>query len=142
MINYQFARIVEINGLLYFQCKALCSNFQCICYFIAEKEIKTAVKEGNLDVLNILLNNRQDKNPVVWVGSSTGSEYTVLHYAAYKGQLGIIKWYKDALNFSNINPEDNKGNTPLSFAIEEGKQSVVDYFFELGYGQNATSKTT
>ena len=65
----------------------------------------------------------------------------MLHDAAYEGQLGIINWYKEELNFSNINPEDNKGNTPLSLAIKKGKQDVVDYFIDLGYGQNATSKT-
>ena len=130
---------MDLDFVDYYTFKALWPNFLNICYFIAEKEIKTAVKEGNLDILKILLNNRQDKNPVVWVGSSTGSEYTVLHYAAYRGKLGIIKWYKDALNFSNINPEDNNGNTPFSWAIRKGKQDVVDYFFELGYGQNVTS---
>ena len=116
---------------------------QCIQFliFITEKEILKAVDIGQLELLKIFLEARQDKNPIVYV-SNSGSRYTVLHNAAYEGQLGIINWYKDELNFSNINPEDNKGNTPLSLAIKEGKQDVVDYFIDLGYGQNATSKTT
>ena len=65
----------------------------------------------------------------------------MLHNAAYEGQLGIIKWYKEELNFSNINPEDNKGNTPLSLVLQEEKQEVVDYFIDLGYSQNDKSKT-
>ena len=109
--------------------------------FITAKEILTAVDTGQLELLKIFLKTREDKNPVVYV-SNGGYRYTVLHNAAYEGQLGIIKWYKEELNFSNINPEDNKGNTPLSCAMKKGKQDVVDYFFELGYGQNATSKTT
>ena len=66
----------------------------------------------------------------------------MLHNAAYEGQLGIIRWYREALNFSNINPKDSEGVTPLSLAMERGKQDVVDYFINLGYGQSATSKTT
>ena len=96
---------------------------------------------GHLELLKIFLETSQNKNPIVYIGDDE-ARWTVLHDAAYEGQLGIIKWYKEELNFSNINPEDNKGNTPLSLAIQEGKQDVVDYFFELGYGQNATSKTT
>ena len=90
--------------------------------------------------MKIFLKTREDKNPVVYV-SNGGSRYTVLHNAAYEGQLGIIRWYREALNFSEINPKDNNGNTPLSWAIKEGKQDVVKYFIDLGYGHNATSKT-
>ena len=71
-----------------------------------------------------------------------GARHTVLHTAALFGKLGIIQWYKDVLNFTNINPEDNKGNTPLSLAIQEEKPDIVKYFIDLGYGQNATSKTS
>ena len=87
------------------------------------------------------MKTREDKNPVVYV-SNGGSRYTVLHNAAYEGQLGIIRWYREALNFSNINPKDSEGVTPLSLAMERGKQDVVDYFINLGYGQSASSKTT
>ena len=110
-------------------------------FFITAKEILTAVDTGQLELLKIFLKTRQEKNPVVLI-SKSGTRFTVLHNAAYEGQLGIIKWYKEQLNFTNINPEDNKGNTPLSLAIAYGKQDVVDYFINLGYGQNATSKKT
>ena len=108
---------------------ALWPIFLNICYFIAEKEIKTAVKEGNLDILKILLNNRQDKNPVVWVGNSTGSEYTVLHYAAYLGKLDIFKNISNTLN--NMQPKIingwGKGATPLHLAAQEGHLPIVTY---------------
>ena len=68
------------------------------------------------------------------------SAFTVLHASAYFGQLDIIKWYQDELKFNNINPEDMYGNTPFTWAIDQEKQNVVDYFIKLGYGQNATGK--
>ena len=68
------------------------------------------------------------------------SAFTVLHASAYFGQLDIIKWYQDELKFNNINPEDMYGNTPFTWAIDQEKQNVVDYFIKLGYSQNATGK--
>ena len=103
-------------------------------------EFFKAILEGNIKKLETLLDDRKEKNPILDEFEGEGS--TVLHLAAGLGHLELIKWYKDALNFTNINPEDNKGNTPLSLAISQGKQDVVDYFFELGYGQNLTSKKT
>lgn len=108
-------------------------------FSFSDEEIRPAVQYGYLELMKILLKSRVNKNPIVYTAKD-GSRFTLLHDAAYNGQLGIIKWFKDELKFSNINPEDKKGNTPFSCAILEDKQDVVDYFIELGYGNNASSK--
>ena len=107
---------------------------------ITEKEILASVGKDRPKLLKILLRAREEKNPVISVDRRTGAEHTVLHRAAYLGRLGILKWYKDGLKFKNINPEDNLGSTPLSCAIGQNKTDVVEYFIDLGYGINATSK--
>ena len=79
----------------------------------------------------------ENKNPVIEV-STSGAEYTVLDIAAYFNHLEIIIWYKDVLGFSDINPKDNKGNTPLYWATKQGQLDVVKYYIKNGY--QASSK--
>ena len=79
----------------------------------------------------------ENKNPVIEV-STSGAEYTVLDIAAYFNHLEIIIWYKDVLGFSDINPKDNKGNTPLYWATVQGQLDVVKYYIKNGY--QASSK--
>ena len=55
------------------------------------------------------------------------SAASCLHLAAVLGHLEIIKWYEEELSCSNINPIDNKGNTPLSQAIKLENLDVVEY---------------
>ena len=54
------------------------------------------------------------------------SNFTILHCAAYHGWLDVVK---ELVVENNFNPdcEDDDGITPLSKAITNGKQSVVDY---------------
>ena len=93
-----------------------------------------AVHKGDIEKLNTLLNDRQEKNPVLV--EEDGS--TVIHLAAVLGHLDIVKWYKEELNCSKINPKNNKGNTPLSQAIKLENLDVVEFFMNCGY--NATGK--
>ena len=95
--------------------------------------------KGDLETLKILINNRSDQNPVIYEYNS-GAKSTVLHEAAYYGHLEIIIWYKDVLGFSDINPKDNKGNTPLFFATKRGHLDVVEYYIINGY--HASSKVS
>ena len=80
----------------------------------------------------------ENKNPVIVV-TTRGSESTVLDIAAYYNHLEIIVWYKDVLGFSDINPKNNKGNTPLYWATQEGHLDVVKYYIINGY--HASSKS-
>ena len=66
----------------------------------------------------------------------------MLRHAAYEGKLGIIQWYREVLNFTNINREDKKGLTPLYWAMIKQRHDVVKYFIDNGYGQSATSKNS
>ena len=101
---------------------------------VSGSEVFMAVYKGDLIELKILLNDRQEKNQVLV--EEDGS--TVIHLAAVLGHLDIIKWYKEELNCSNINPEDNKGNTPLSQATKLENLDVIELF--MNYGYNATGK--
>ena len=101
--------------------------------FFSERDIADSVKDGNLEMLKILINNRSDKNLVIYKSGET-----VLQGAAYYGHLKIIIWYKDVLGFSDINPKDNKGNTPLYWATNQGQLDVVKYYIKNGY--QASSK--
>ena len=108
-------------------------------FSFAEKEILEAVRNSQLDLLKIILKTKQEKNPIISNKDGSGG-LTVLHVAAYYGKISIIKWYRDELKFSNINPEDSNNNTPFSLAIQTEKLDVVEYFTWLGYSQNATGK--
>ena len=53
-------------------------------------------------------------------------DFTLLHFAAYHGWLDVVK---EMITEHQFNPEceDKNGNTPLSKARSNGKQTVVDY---------------
>ena len=89
-----------------------------------------------MDILNLFLEAREDKNPVISIFN--GVEGSVLDFAAGFGHLNIIVYYKDVLQFSNINPKNNNGNTPLSYAATQGHLDVAEYYIENGY--KASSK--
>ena len=58
---------------------------------------------------------------------------SILHLAAYYGSLNITTYYKDVLGFSDINPKDNNGHTPLSWASYLGRLEIVKYYIKNGY---------
>ena len=102
--------------------------------FVTEEEkIYISVKKGDLETLKVLITTRtSDQNPVIYEYED-GAKSTVLHEAAYYGHLEIIVWYKDVLGFSDINPKDNEGNTPLYWATVQGHLDVVKYYIKNGY---------
>ena len=97
------------------------------------------MQKGDLETLKVLLKTKEDKNPIIYLDSEEG-EFTILHIAAYFGHLNITIWYKDVLGFSDINPKDNKGTTPLFLATQEGHLDVVKYYIINGY--HASSKVS
>ena len=56
----------------------------------------------------------------------SNNNFTLLHCAAYHGWLDVVK---QLIIDHDFDPDckDNDGNTPLSKARGNGKQSVVDY---------------
>ena len=107
--------------------------------FVTEEEIFSIAQKGDLYTLKVLLKNKEDRNPVIFEWED-GAKSTVLDAVAYFGRLNIIIWYKDVLGFSDINPKDNKGNTPLFWAIKEGHIEVAKYYIKNGYMYHASSK--
>ena len=61
------------------------------------------------------------------------NNFTILHCAAYHGWLDVVK---QLINEHHFDPDckDNDGNTPLSKARGNGKQSVVDYLERANIG--------
>ena len=101
-------------------------------FCFSDFDIFGAVGSDQLEILKLFLKTRVDKNPVI-VNPDNGDEGSVLHFAAFWGHLNIIVYYKDVLQFSNINPMNNKGKTPLSYALLQEHQDVVEYYIENGY---------
>ena len=63
---------------------------------------------------------------------------SVLVIAAALGHLNIIVYYKDVLQFSNINPKNNNGFTPLYWASFNGHFDVAEYYIKNGYKASST----
>ena len=74
-----------------------------LCFSEEEKAVANAVYSGDLESLKLLLETREDKNPVIFV-DNLGNSATVLHEAAFGGQVKIIKWYHENLTIEDINP--------------------------------------
>ena len=99
-----------------------------------EKAVFNAVYSGDLERLKVLLETREDKNPVVYVDNS-GVGFSVLDVAAYYGHVNIIKWYQETLHFDDINPLNSIGTyTPMMFAAQQGQLNVVKYYIEVVKG--------
>ena len=95
-----------------------------------EKAVDNAVKYGDLERLKVLLETREDKNPVAYV-DILGNGFSVLDSAAYYGQVNITKWYQETLHLDDINPLNSIGTmTPMMYAAREGKLNVVKYYIE------------
>ena len=94
-------------------------------------ELLNRVKVGDLEILKILLSRIQEKNPVI--NFRNGAKSTVLHEAAFYGHANITIWYKEVVGLRDINPLDNKGNTPLMWAINQNQSDVVKSYIDSDY---------
>ena len=106
-------------------------------FCFADFEILAAVKSGSLEILKLFLEAREDKNPVISIING-GDEGSVLIVAAAFGHLNIIVYYKDVLQFSDINPKNNNGQTPLYYAVLRGQLNVTEYYIKNGYKASST----
>ena len=86
-----------------------------------DRECYDAFNYGSLEEALRLL--KQIKNPRT---VKNKNNFTLLHCAAYHGWLDVVK---QLISEHQFDPDcaDDDGNTPLSKARSNGKQSVVDY---------------
>ena len=89
------------------------SNIETRCY--------DAFNYGRREEALRLLKHVEDPRTV-----KSRNNFTILHCAAYHGWLDVVK---ELIVEKDFNPEceDDNGNTPLSRARDNKKQSVVDY---------------
>ena len=96
----------------------------------------TAMLCNNIEIVRLLL-----ASPDILLDTTVFSA-TGLHAACQNNNLECVELFLNHPGCTRdiVRLEDKDGNTPFSQAIKEGKHDVVDYFIELGYGHNATSK--
>ena len=109
-------------------------------FCFSDFDIFGAVGSDQLEILKLFLKTRVDKNPVIRIDPDNGDEGSVLHFAAFWGHLNIIVYYKDVLQFSNINPKSNNGITPLYLASLYSHFDIAEYYIKNGY--KASSKVS
>ena len=86
-----------------------------------EEQCYDAFNKGRQEEALRLLKQVKDPHIV-----KSKSNFTILHFAAYHGWLDLVIQLINDHQF-NPNCEDDDGNTPLSEARSNGKQSVVNY---------------
>ena len=86
-----------------------------------EKKCYDAFEKGRREEASRLLKQVKDPSTVM-----SKHNFTLLHCAAYHGWLAVVK---ELINDHDCDPDckDDDGITPLSKAIDNGKQPVVDY---------------
>ena len=81
-------------------------------------------QNGDLEKLKPLLEASDDKNPK---NPTAGRNETLLHQAAAKGHLEIVKFLVPLLENKTI-PNDNAGLAPIHYAAKNDQVEVVKYF--------------
>ncbi|TVU29379.1 hypothetical protein EJB05_20943 [Eragrostis curvula] len=83
------------------------------------RAVHAAARGGSVEMLRELIERRSDVSEYLDVRGST-----VLHAAAGRGQLEVVKYLMDS--FDIIGSTDNHGNTALHVAAYRGHQPVVE----------------
>ena len=103
-----------------------------------ESAMVEAVKAGNLNILEYLLNHGADPN------DKSGFGTAALHMAAAEGNVQMLSLLLS--KGAEINIRDNYGQTPLMYACREGEAEAVEFLLdhgadadlEDGYGRKAS----
>lgn len=94
-------------------------------------------KRNNLRLL-VGKNDRASIESVVaefGIHATDGSQDTVAHWAAFYGNAELVQWAAD--QGANLNARDRAGMTPLQYAIQEKKWSVMELLLKLGVDVHA-----
>ena len=92
---------------------------EVICENMILKAIPNIIKRKNDRIFNLIIDNIQNKNPIVGFGM------TALHLAARTGCLNICKLIIE--NIHDLNPLDIEQRTPLEHAILFGHNDIIDF---------------
>ena len=101
-------------------------KFDC-CNSNGLTSLHLASKEGHVDVVSFLLENKIDVNQATKRGN------TAIHIASLAGQFEIAKLLIDA--GANVNCQAQCGFTPLYMAAQEGHQAIVGLLLYNGADQ-------
>ena len=92
------------------------------------KELRAAVQDGNVDVINRLI----EKGAQVKAHGGI-KEQTPLHIAAIKGNDAIVKTLFDLnADINAVAEEEHSGGTALHWAAYSGHESTIKLLMELG----------
>ena len=119
----------------------------------ATKRVVNAVDTRGQTPLHIAVNMSTDNLPIVQFLLQKGADVrvqdksgsSVLHYAAAKGQLQVLKYLlQDGAGSTCLNVSDSLGRTPLHYAARCGKAVIVKelLFADLMSDHHQTSNTT
>ncbi len=90
--------------------------------------ILVAIKQGNIDIINELVNNKYDLDNKSQAGA------TYLQYAVHKGKTEIAKILIE--NGANLDLQDIQGNTALRYAVSKGNIEIAKILIEKGANLN------
>ena len=93
------------------------NNHQTITGFFNATPLHYAVKNGHLEISQMILKNVEKIDPKDYCGT------TPLHYAAENGFLELCKSILDKVEEKN--PENDFGDTPIDYANVNGHKEVV-----------------
>ncbi|XP_071582418.1 uncharacterized protein [Temnothorax nylanderi] len=119
--------ILQTKGVIDVVCRARNNgadiNIKCI-YQKLERDLHRAAQEGQLDVVNALLNRDADVNLEDFEG------WTPLHCAAQNGHLDVVNaLLNKGADVNKIN--NNQGVTPLYLAIQNGHKNIVEILLKV-----------
>ncbi|ORY78787.1 ankyrin, partial [Neocallimastix californiae] len=87
--------------------------------------LKRAIKENQIPIVKLLINNGAD------IEVTFSEDVSPLHYAIYFGKVSMIK---ALLNYgANVNKKDNDSKTPIIYAFEninEDSLSIIKLLIE------------
>src|SRR5690606_5803818 len=94
----------------------------------------SAAEAGNSKTVKILVQIGASLRTVDYYGEGA------MHWAATSGDRETLQFFIDQFGVAKINTKDDKGDTPLHHAVENGKITTVELLVENGAYVNALNK--
>jgi ankyrin repeat protein len=107
------------------------------------RQVHQAVRDGNVERVSQLLDSGSDVNAIESSGAAEvfyggkRLEYTPLHWAAFLGDLQMVKLLIS--KGADLNPVDHSYGTPLHLAAEQARVEVVKFLLNKGARVNVSN---